>query len=412
MRVLHVFDHSLPLQSGYVTRSLGIIRAQRARGWETLQLTTPRHIGPATTAEVVDGLTFFRTLPVRRSLPVVTELIEMRNTRSSIEGLITAERPDILHAHSPVLNAMPALSAGRKFDLPVVYEVRALWEDAAVDHGTTTERALRYTASRIVETLAMRRADHVVALCEPLRQEIVARGIEANHVSVVPNAVDPAYLLGEKPVASALRGQLGLGGAIVIGFIGSFYAYEGLDLLLEAVQTLLRTVASIKVLLVGGGPDEKRLRALVDRLELGERVLFTGRVHEREVPSYYAAIDLLVYPRRRRRLTELVTPLKPLEAMALNKPLLASDVGGHKELIRDGETGFLFPADNTVALASRIAEVLSSPEKLERVAKAGRKFVASERNWSTIVERYATIYTRLIEARGRRARGVMAVKEA
>ena len=410
MRVLHILDHSLPLQSGYVTRSLGIIRAQRGRGWETLHLTTPRHIGAPVTAEVIDGLTFFRTPPPRRRLPLAREVSEMRNTRAAIEKLIVAEKPDVLHAHSPVLNVLPALAAGRKFDLPVVYEVRALWEDAAVDHGTTTENALRYTATRALETYAMRRSDHVVTLCEPLRVEILARGIGVERVTVVPNAVDPKRFVGDEQDQS-VRERLGLSGAKVVGFIGSFYAYEGLDLLFQALPALIRDVPDLSVLLVGGGPDEERLRSLANNPDIKTRVHFAGRVHEREVPRYYAAMDLLVYPRRRRRLTELVTPLKPLEAMAHRKPLVASDVGGHKELVRDEETGFLFQADDATALAARVAQVLSDPSELLRVASQGRRFVERERNWGAVVERYAGIYAKLIGARGRKARGLMALTE-
>src|SRR5579871_2201388 len=179
MRILHVFDHSLPLQSGYVTRSLGIIRAQRARGWDTIHLTTPRQGSSAGREETIDGLTFHRTRGARPIMPVVNELREMRATRRELESLVQKSRPDIIHAHSPVLNAIPALGAGRRLGIPVVYEARAFWEDAAVDHGTTREHSVRYRVSRWLDTRTMRRAGHVVAICEPMRQEMVGRGLDA-----------------------------------------------------------------------------------------------------------------------------------------------------------------------------------------------------------------------------------------
>ena len=142
--------------------------------------------------------------------------------------------PQILHAHSPVLNAMPALRVGKRLGIPVVYEVRAFWEDAAVDHGTTTEGSLRYRLTRRLETRALRHAAHVFTICEGLRGDIVARGIAPERVTVIPNAVDiDSFEPGGLPDA-ALAASLDLQGATVLGFIGSFYAYEGLDLLLAA----------------------------------------------------------------------------------------------------------------------------------------------------------------------------------
>jgi PEP-CTERM/exosortase A-associated glycosyltransferase len=394
VRILHIFDHSLPLQSGYVTRSLGIIRAQRARGWETIHLTTPRHPAAKSESETVDGLSFYRTDDIGVRTPILRELLEMRATGKRLVEIVRSERPDVIHAHSPVLNVLPALSAGKRFGLPVVYEVRALWEDAAVDHGTTAEGALRYRLSRMIDSRAMRRADCVAPICEPLRQEIIARGIEAGKVAVVPNAVDRS-LLTEGPAAAGellLREEFSIGGRTVLGFIGSFYGYEGLESLLRAAKRLRERREDFFVLLVGGGPEEARLKQLAAGLDLDGCVRFVGRVHHSEVQRYYRLVDLLVFPRKRMRLTDLVTPLKPLEAMAQLKPVLASDVGGHRELIRDGITGFLFPADDEAALASRLEYLIDNPAERARIAEQGRSFVAAERTWDRLMDRYAAIY--------------------
>jgi glycosyltransferase involved in cell wall biosynthesis len=177
MRILHVFDHSLPLQSGYVSRSLSIIRGQHSQGWETLHVTTPRHLVSKANVETIDGLTFYRSPKIGRSVPVVRESLEMRATRRTLDDIVRTHKPDILHAHSPVLNSLPAMSIGKKYGLPVVYEVRALWEDAAVDLGHTSYPSLRYRASRALDTYTLSRVDRVIALCNPLREEIMARGI-------------------------------------------------------------------------------------------------------------------------------------------------------------------------------------------------------------------------------------------
>jgi PEP-CTERM/exosortase A-associated glycosyltransferase len=399
MRILHVLDHSLPLHSGYVFRTLAILREQRALGWQTLQVTTPRHGKSESEVEDVDGWRFHRT-PLGKgpasSIPGFHYVLEMRATARRIEELAKSFDADILHAHSPVLNALPALRAGRKLGIPVVYELRALWEDAAVDHGTTREGDVRYRASRALETHALRRAGHITTICEGLRREITARGIPASRVTVIPNAVDAKdFSFGAAP-DSALQAKLGLTGATVIGFAGSFYGYEGLDLLLDAAARLVPRMPELRILLVGGGPQEDALKAQAARLALADRVVFAGRVPHAEVQRYYDLIDVLAYPRKRMRLTELVTPLKPLEAMAQGRMFVASDVGGHHELVRDGETGFLFAAGDAGALAQRIEHVLSHRDDWPRVRAEARRFVESERTWARSVARYEAVYSELL----------------
>jgi PEP-CTERM/exosortase A-associated glycosyltransferase len=398
MRILHVLDHSLPLHSGYVFRTLAILSEQRALGWETLQLTTPR-LQTGDGVDDVDGWRFHRTpcvASVMDSAPGARYVREMDATRRRLDTLVSEFRPDVLHAHSPVLNALPTLRVGRRYGIPVVYEVRALWEDAAVDHGTTREGSLRYRASRALETYALRRADHVTTICDGLRNDIVQRGLPGDRVTVVPNAVDTnAFRVGAEP-DGALRRKLGLAGATVLGFAGSFYAYEGLDLLIDAVARLLPAQPNLRVLLIGGGPHEAALRAQITAQHLQDRVVFTGRVPHTDVQRYYDLIDVLAYPRHRMRLTDLVTPLKPLEAMAQGRMLIASDVGGHRELIRDGENGFLFAAGDVAALASVIDRVLGARATWPLIAARARRFVETERTWARSVARYGAVYGALV----------------
>jgi PEP-CTERM/exosortase A-associated glycosyltransferase len=200
--------------------------------------------------------------------------------------------------------------------LPVVYEIRAFWEDAAVDHGTTREGSLRYRMTRALETRACQQADAVTCICEGLQQDLAGRGIPSSKITVIPNAVDPAQFTFGVPADTNLRTSLGLEDARVIGFIGSFYAYEGLDLLLAAAPAMIARDPRIRILLVGGGPEESRLRAQAAQLGLAQHVIFTGRVPHQIVNRYYSLVDVLVYARHPMRLTDLVTPLKPLEAMA------------------------------------------------------------------------------------------------
>ena len=401
MKVLHILDHSIPLHSGYTFRTLSILREQRRLGWETCHLTSPKQTGATLPLELVDGWEFHRTMaPAVTRLPGVGEWALMRQLEHRLNEVAVQSRPQLLHAHSPVLNALPALRVGRRLGIPVVYEVRAFWEDAAVDHGSTTEGSIRYRLTRAMETWALRRVDHVFTICEGLREDIVARGIPAEKVTVIPNAVDIASFEPGGTPDAGLKAQLGLQNASVVGFIGSFYAYEGLDLLLDAFPAMLARRPDVRILLVGGGPQDAALKAQAARLGIADKVVFTGRVPHEQVQRYYDLVDVLAYPRHSMRLTELVTPLKPLEAMAQGRLLVASDVGGHKELIRHQETGLLFQAGNAEALAGAVVDLLARVDQWPALRRAGRRFVERERNWAASVARYQAPYEKLV----RRAR--------
>jgi PEP-CTERM/exosortase A-associated glycosyltransferase len=401
MRVLHVLDHSIPLHSGYTFRTRSILREQRALGWETFHVTGAKQGSGEMLEETSDGLHFYRTPSgsTLSKLPVLNQVDVIDGLARRMAEIIPVVKPDVLHAHSPVLNAIAALRAGKKFGIPVVYEVRAFWEDAAVDHGTSTENGLRYKLTRALETYALKRADAVTTICEGLRKDIVARGIPADKVTVIPNAVDiDKFALGGS-ADQALKNKLGLSGSRLIGFIGSFYAYEGLDVLLRAVPKLSARMPDLRVLLVGGGPQDAQLRQLAKDLKIEDKVVFTGRVPHDQVNKYYDLLDVLVYPRLPMRLTDLVTPLKPLEAMAQGRILAASDVGGHLELIADGKTGVLFRANDTDSLVEKVATLLESQQKWPELRRAGRNYVETERNWPVSVARYKNIYGRLTGSR-------------
>lgn len=398
MRILHVLDHSIPLHSGYTFRTAALLREQRALGWETHHITSPKQGRASVAHEEIDGLGFHRTPPANGllgRLPVVGEWALMRKLSQRLEQVASEIRPDLIHAHSPLLNAFPALKVGRSLGIPVVYEIRAFWEDAAVDHGSTREGSLRYRATRALETRAIQQAAHVFTICEGLRADIVARGVPTSKVTVIPNAVNVDAFKLAQPAEPSLQQQWGLGGRTVIGFIGSFYAYEGLDLLVDAMPALLKARPDACLLLVGGGPQEANLKAQVQALGLQAHVVFTGRVPHKDVNRYYDLIHVLAYPRHSMRLTELVTPLKPLEAMAQGQLFVASDVGGHRELVEHGKTGILFKADDAAALAKALLDLLNHPASWPALRANGRHFVESIRNWRNSVANYKPVYESL-----------------
>lgn len=395
MKILHVFDHSLPLQDGYSSRSWAILSQQRQRGWEVFPLTGPRQGSKEDGEESVQGLRFFRTrdrASIWGRLPVLKQFWAVWLMYRRLCELIPLLQPDVLHAHSPALNGLAASWAAKRFKLPLVYEVRAFWEDAAVDQGTSREGDLRYRLTRALENHVFARADRVTAICQGLKQDIEARGITRAPVTVIPNAVEWERFAQTTARDARLADQLGLTPGKTLGFVGSFYDYEGLDLLIDAMPALLAQDPQIRLLLVGGGLQDAALRERAARLGLQQAVTFTGRVPFTEVERYYALIDVLVYPRKALRLTELVTPLKPLEAMAQRKALVASDVGGHRELIQHGRTGLLYAAGRPDALVEQVLALVRSPELQQQLIANGLAFVRDERTWAHSVAGYAPLY--------------------
>src|SRR5687768_5810470 len=395
MRILHVLDHSLPLHSGYTFRTRAIVTAQKAKGLEVACLTGQRHQGSGPDPEWIEGIPFYRTPGVRHGPSPLREWREVRALGARIAELADEWRPDQLHVHSPVLNALAALPVARRRGLPLIYEIRAFWEDAAVGNGKGREGSIRYRLIRMLETRAARRADAVAVICEGLRRDLIGRGIDPAKIIVAPNGVDMSLFGNPLAPDPVFARKLGLAGADVVGFIGSFYDYEGLDDLIAAMPLLLARRPKAQFLLVGGGPKEEALKAQAEASPARDRIHFIGRVPHEKVDLYYGLIDILAYPRKKMRLTELVTPLKPLEAMAQRKLVVASNVGGHRELIEDGVTGTLFPAGDPKAIAEALDALFANRSKWDQRRDSARRFVERDRNWSSNISSYLPAYRRL-----------------
>lgn len=402
-RVLHVLDHSLPLHSGYTFRTRAILKAQVAAGLEVRAITGQRHAaeaGEGADCEEIDGLIFHRTPGLANGPVGLREASEIAALDAAIRALASDWRPDIIHAHSPALCGAAALRAARALSVPLVYEIRAFWEDAAVGNKTGRAGSLKYRLTRALETRVVRAADAVFTICQGLRDDLMARGIAPAKIGIMPNGVD-LELFGEPvPRDEALASELGLDPtAPVIGYIGSFYDYEGVDDLIRAMPLLRKQHTSARLLLVGAGAMEANWRALAARLPEPDAVIFTGRVPHAEVERYYSLVDVLAYPRKASRLTDLVTPLKPLEAMAQQRLVAASDVGGHRELITHGQTGWLFAADDPAACAATLAEVLNARENWGGMKARALNHVITRHDWAANVRNYLPVYHLLLKER-------------
>lgn len=401
LKILHILDHSLPFHSGYAFRTHNILRAQLKKGWRPVGLTSPEHNKILKSSlqqdETVGEVRYYRTGAVPYGeFPFQTKRRLMTALTRRVREAVEIEKPDIVHVHSPVFNALPALRVGREAGIPVIYEIRAFWEDALVDHGAYSQDSREYKSMQSLETRVCRKADHVAVLCHGLKDDLMKRGIASAKLTVVSNGVN----LDEFNVCAPdpeYREKWKLKDKKVIGFIGSFFRYEGLDLLVEAVAHLAKTRSDIVLLLVGGGRVEAELKAQIQRLHLTETVILPGRVPHDRVPGVYALIDVLAYPRYSIRLTELVTPLKPLEAMAMAKALVASDIGGHRELIHHGHTGLLFPAGEVSALAGALACLLDNSDLRQKLETQGFAWVRQQRSWDRTIDVYSDIYASALE---------------
>jgi PEP-CTERM/exosortase A-associated glycosyltransferase len=392
MRVLHVLDHSLPHFSGYGFRSDYLLRAQRRLGLDPVVVTSPKHGGFKSECETVDGIDYHRLRPPKffSRVPLLSHAACLTALANKIGRLAEELRVDVLHAHSPATNGLAASRAAQALNLPMVYELRYYEEDAAVDRNKTTQNSLRYRLVRGLEQVALARAARVTTISGALRADLVSRRVAPDKIVEIPNGVDPDFFRPCEPDADLIA-RHNLSGVTVVGFIGSFYRYEGLEHLIDAVLSLLAARRDVKLLLVGGGEADRMLRARVPE-PLESHFIFTGNVAHADVRRYYSVMDILVYPRVNSRLTELTTPLKPLEAMSMGKAVVGSDVGGLRELFYDGESGFLVEPENPRALAKRLLDLIANASTRQAMGKRARELVLRERAWDLIAPRYLDVY--------------------
>jgi PEP-CTERM/exosortase A-associated glycosyltransferase len=401
LRVMHVLDHSWPVHTGYSIRSLHLIAAQYRLGFRPQVLTGPLQIvdDPEAVETVVENINYRRTpfggkfseWAISKRRPILREAAIVRLIRNRILELVENEPVDVIHAHSPALCGLGALQAARSQGLPFVYELRAFWEDAAVDQNKTSALSLRYRLSQKLEDYIVHRADAVVGISHSILNELKKRKADPAKLVHVPNGVD-VEKFSPVPRDETLAAKLGLGGEPVLGFIGSLYRWEGVAWLVRAVAELRRRGTACKLLIVGDGEEMPAVREAVCELNAAEFIKILGRVPHDEIQRYYSVVDVLVYPRHSIRLTELVTPLKPLEAMALEKAILGSDVGGIRELVQPEKTGVLYRADNVEDFCVQAKRLLLQTSLQRRLGEQAREFILREKDWNVLAQRYIDIY--------------------
>jgi PEP-CTERM/exosortase A-associated glycosyltransferase len=398
MRILHVLDRSLPIVAGYTTRTAAIVGQEAALGLEPVALTGARQ--GASAGGVIEGVPHLRTLApaLAARAPMIGLAAEMFALGRRIVAVHREAPVDLVHAHSPILCGLPALAAARRLGLPTVYEIRAFWEDAAEHQGRGRHGSARYGAVRAAETFLAREVDAVVAICEGIRRDLIARGLPEDRVTVVPNGVDTTRF-SPRPRDEALANRYGLRDKLVVAYLGTLFRFEGVSLLLSTLARLSAARGDVRGIVVGSGEAEAELREQHAALGLGERVILAGAVPPAEAARIYALADVLVYPREPHRLTDLVTPLKPLEAMSSGKLVIASDVGGLRELIRDGDTGLLFRAGDGADLERVLCRAAGDAGLRRRIGERARAHVVAHRDWRVVAARYLDVYAAAGERR-------------
>jgi glycosyltransferase involved in cell wall biosynthesis len=400
-RVLHLVNDALPNASaGYTIRTHEIVLAQKAAGLDPHVVTRcgfPVTQGTLDGRHLVtlDGIPYYRLLPWR---------MPARADRAAKLGLELAAQlteqlqPSVLHAASNYANALIALALGERYGLPVVYEVRGFWEDTWLSrHPDREQRAGSelYRRNRDLETRCMLAADLVVTLGEAMRDEIVARGVPADKVLIVPNAVSGEFLR-PLPDAGALRKELGIApDEHVVGVVSSLVPHEGIGTLLEATGLLRERGLPVRALIVGDGPERAALQRQAADLGLGEAAIFTGRVPAAKVREFHALLDVFVVPRTADRVCQLVTPLKPVEAMASGLCVVTSEVKALAEIIKPDVTGALTIPQDPVALADTLELLVCSPDIRRKLGDNAREWVARDRTWGHNATRYRDAYARL-----------------
>lgn len=397
-RVLHLVGKSLPhVQTGYSVRTRYITLAQRDAGLHpevVTQLGFPWDQGTteAPLTEEVDGILHHR-IPGPHPLPARLDDRLDRNI-AELTRLVRRRRPMILHAHSDYRNGLLALALRDRFQVPVIYEVRGFWEETWRSKQSTgdPEEAVAYRWRQERELECMLAADGVVTLAEVMKAQLVERGVPEKKIHVIPNGVDPEAFQATGPQPDLAR-RLGIEEHdVVLGYVSSFTPYEGIHHLIEAVAILADEGLPVRGLLVGDGKERERLEARARELGVADRVVFTGRVAHDHVAALYGLIDVFVVPRTGDRVCRLVTPLKPYEAMAMERAVIVSGVEALKEMIIPGVTGLTFEPEDSRDLARVARPLVRSPERRRELGRAARKWVSTHRTWS----RNGGLYERLV----------------
>ncbi|RJP71112.1 MAG: glycosyltransferase [Candidatus Abyssobacteria bacterium SURF_17] len=406
MKVLHVFSNIHDI-SGYQVRSKYVLDNQKRMGldlaaasmWDGTSGGGKIFNGnvPVFLFDVREGFKKLPNIPIpipylREAGREVRRYAVRRIFRSYLSQVIERTRPDIVHAHSSWKTALQAFAAARRARLPFLYEIRGVWEETAVAEREISRLGFEYVRSRFHENHLIRESDAIVTLSEGLKQDLCARGGNPNRISVIPNGVDTAEFM-PVPRDVQLAESLACGQRTIVGYISSLRKLEGIKYLVQAMRKVDECICAV---IVGDGSERESLERYARDLGVQDRIKFVGSVPHAGIARYYSIIDIFVVPRIRQKVCELVTPLKPLEAMAMGKCLLMSDVGGLRELASEEETAQFFEPENSESLADKLRLLVADAELRRKMGEKARRYVVEKRDWRGLVNQYIPIYENLM----------------
>lgn len=403
-RSLYLLHNSLPHHSaGYATRTHGLLKSVRDFGWDVQGVTRlgypfdmPKfeEVESVPPVDVVDGVPYHRLSVesvIEKKAPI-QDYVSRYSAR--LEELVRLERPFVLHAASNHWNGLTAVETANRLGIPSIYEVRGLWEVTRGSRDPEWAEGGMYRFMARMESDAAKNATRVLTITNALKEELVNRGVDEDKIVVLPNGVDTDRFVPRERDED-LKQSLGLAGKTIIGYVGSVLDYEGLGLLIQAAKILRTKGKEFAVVIVGDGAELEQFKSEVAEASLESCFVFTGRVPHSEVEKYYSIVDITPFPRLPLPVCEMVSPLKPFEAMAMQKAVVASDVKALAEIVRDGENGLLHEKGSAESLAEKISLYLDNPELRETMARNGREWVVEERQWKDLGRIVSDMYSEL-----------------
>jgi glycosyltransferase involved in cell wall biosynthesis len=441
MRIMHVLANSPPDVNGYAVRTHGLMKAySELPNIEVIGLTSPWYPEKESMAKLteIDGITYHRCLhpsrmeavsgssmkwtasrgrnriagsegfaskpiwkraaslafkPLRPGWAWIEERIIFKHFTKRIIEVAKSENADLIHAHVPYRVGIPAMRAARELGLPFVYEMRGMWEESAVASGRWKAGGLAHRRFRRLETKVLKSADSVICISETLRKEALSRGVASEKITVVPNAVD----LKNEAVESELLHEMKekLEGKLVVGYIGSLRELEGVDLTAEAVSILKSQGVDVEFFVLSSESGQTELREYCKSLGIADKSHIVGPVPHEQVAPFYELIDVFVVSRPDTRVTRLVTPLKPFEAMRSRRAVVMSDLPALAEIIEDGVTGRLYSSNDVNDLSSTIKQLLQDKVERKNLGKNASDWIINNRTWTQVVKNIPEFYSKI-----------------
>lgn len=407
MKIIHVLYQSLPHLSGTSIRSRDIIKSQREIGIEAIAVTSPFQRPLKKTCkngvEYIDGITYYRTyngkgLEVTEGVSSlytkVQKLSYIFSFTFKLLKIIKKEKPDVIHAHATFFTAFSAKFCALICRKPFIYEVRSLWDERQKQLAKSKFQFLQLSIVTKLENAAIRSADHVIVINDHLKDNLISRGIR-NEISVVKNAANLSLITeGDKRTPSLDLNK----DKIVFGYIGSLTVLEGLSFMISEFAKLKDQ--NVKLLIFGTGPIEGELSMKIKNDNIAN-VEMCGKFFPEDVASIYRQVDCIINPRVKNKLSDTVTPLKPLEALGYKKLFIGSDVGGIKQLIKDKETGLLFMAEDSKSFQNIIQYVLDKNNlaQIQGIIENGYSDVKENFSWKSNAFIYQEIYNKFFSGK-------------